>query len=529
MRKSLVQPEALPAQIGRYRVLSELGRGMMGVVYQAEDPALGRTVALKVIRLVFPVTDEQREAFEQRFLAEARIVARLSHPNIVVVHDVGRDGEHGSPYMALEYLVGRTLLQVLRDGPPPEWRQSLRSVARLAEALHYAHGQGVVHRDVKPANVMLLESGQPKLMDFGLAKLHAGFELTVEGQFMGTPLYMSPEQATGAAVDGRSDLFSLGSVLYTLLTGTRAFAAESVPRILNRVTYDEPLPPTRVNRSLPVALDYVLARALAKPPEARYPDGHSLAEDLEDVLAARPPRHRARWMRPQLGELTMASASAAAGPPSGASPEHEGSRSAAHHAVLGRDETVSPPVPRRRASRAPLALLVLCMLSFGAVLYGSAFWRERLARAMGLMPSPTLALRPMPPPPPRPTPPAEPSPAPEALAGASPEPLEPVAVAAELPPSPAASPSDTPSEPPSATPSASPVPLALPSPSPEPTPSARPTVAPAPRPTAAPSAKAATKPSPRPTAKATPKPKPKPKATPKPKSSKKPKPKKPGR
>jgi serine/threonine protein kinase len=378
----------LPTRIGRYHVSSELGRGMMGVVYKADDSVMGRTVALKVIRLVFPVTPEQREAFEQRFVAEARIIARLSHPNIVVAYDVGRDGERGSPYMALEYLVGRTLSQALQQGPALDWQAALRVTSRVAEALHYAHAQGVVHRDVKPANIMLLESGEPKLMDFGLAKLHAGFELTASGQFMGTPLYMSPEQATGVAVDGRSDLFSLGSVLYTLLTGTRAFDAESVPRIVNRVAYDQPLPPTRLAKSLPAALDYVLARALAKPPEARYQDGRSLAEDLEDVLAARAPRHRGNWAPPRAGELTMSSA---ATDTSRAAPaEHEGSRGAAQRALLGRDEITTPGASvRRRRSGALLPLLVLSMLAFGLVLFSSPFWREYLARSLALLPEST--------------------------------------------------------------------------------------------------------------------------------------------
>src|SRR5262249_35015910 len=156
----------------------------------------------------------------------------------------------------------------------PPWRETLRIGARVAEALHYAHSQGVVHRDIKPGNVMLLPSGEPKIMDFGLAKLNeAGLDLTSTGQFMCTPLYMAPEQALGHAVDGRTDLFSLGSILYTLLTGRRAFEAESVPQVLNRVTYQNPVLPSKLVRSLPADVDYVVARALAKPPGDRYQDG----------------------------------------------------------------------------------------------------------------------------------------------------------------------------------------------------------------------------------------------------------------
>src|SRR5918994_4793633 len=152
---------------------------MMGVVYEAHDPALGRTIALKTIRLVLAASEREREDYERRFLAEARIAAGLSHPGIVVVHDVGRDAEHGILYIALEYLHGRTLAEMSAEGPL-EWHEALRLVGRVAEALHYAHTKGVVHRDIKPANIMVLTSGEPKIMDFGIAKLEAA-QLTSTG------------------------------------------------------------------------------------------------------------------------------------------------------------------------------------------------------------------------------------------------------------------------------------------------------------------------------------------------------------
>ena len=482
-----VRGEALPRRIGRYSIKRELGRGMMGVVYEAVDTASKRRVALKVIRLVFPVTDEQRAGFEQRFLVEARIVAHLDHPGIVTAWEVGREEKGGSPYIALEYLEGRTLSQVLQEGPRPAWRDSLRIAARLAEALHYAHQKGVVHRDVKPANVMLLTTGQPKLMDFGLAKLQADFELTATGQFMGTPLYMSPEQATGKTLDGRSDLFSLGTLLYTLLTGQRPFEADSVPRILNRVTYDDPPPPSSLQRGLPAALDDVLARALAKSPEDRYPGGASLAEDLEDVLAGRPPRHLARWTAPERGEQTLASPT---GPRRRAS-EGDGARQAASRARLGRDETRGrlEPVPLRSETArprrsAPLALLGFGMLAIGGLLYGVVLWLDSQGLGYGQLPPPVLA-----------TPAAPPadllpaSPPPEAFAEPVPGPVpsasldEPVATPAPeptpLPPGfvgppeptaterlglPAPTPSPSPSASAAASPSASPTPTATASP-----------------------------------------------------------------
>jgi serine/threonine-protein kinase len=273
----------LPGTIARYEIRAELGRGMMGVVYRAHDPVLGRDVALKVIHPAVGGAGEGGLDFEQRFVQEARSAARLSHPGIVVVHDVGRDPATGSPYMALELLRGRTLDRLLREEGARPWAEALRLAQRLAEALQEAHLHGIVHRDVKPANVMVLESGEPKIMDFGIAKVEAG-ALTATGQFFGTPLYMSPEQAHGRPVDARSDIFSLGAVLYEMLTGRKAFAAESVPAILLEVTNRDPAPPTSLVEGLPPDVDYVVGRCLAKEPGKRYADGRALAEDLSDIL-----------------------------------------------------------------------------------------------------------------------------------------------------------------------------------------------------------------------------------------------------
>jgi hypothetical protein len=284
-----------PSAVGRYEIRSEIGRGMMGVVYEALDPALGRTVALKVIHLAFPVTPEEASTFEQRFLSEARIAGRLSHPGIVVVHDAGRDAATGTLYIAMERLEGRTLAQSPTE-EPRDWREVLRLGARLAEALHHAHSAGVVHRDVKPANVMVLASGEPKIMDFGIAKVEtARLRITAAGQSFGTPLYMSPEQALGQEVDARTDQFSLGAILYLLLTGRLAFGAESMMAIIGKVIHQNPPPPSQVRPGLPAEVDYVVARCLAKDAAARYPSAGALAEDIADVLAGTPPRHRTGW------------------------------------------------------------------------------------------------------------------------------------------------------------------------------------------------------------------------------------------
>jgi len=275
--------------IGRYEILREIGRGAMGVVYEARDPALDRTVALKVIQ---PSAEgEAARVFEERFLAEARIAAALQHPGIVVVHDVGRDPATGTLFIALELLRGQTLAGLAAAGPL-DWRTTLHLVAQVARALHHAHRQGVVHRDVKPANVVVLPTGEAKVMDFGIARLESARQrLTTTGEFIGTPLYTAPEQAKTEDVDGRADVFSLASVAYTLLTGRAAFMAPTIPGIVHRVVYEEPDPPSRFVRGLPADVERVLARALAKDPERRYPTAETFAEDAEDILAGQPPRH----------------------------------------------------------------------------------------------------------------------------------------------------------------------------------------------------------------------------------------------
>jgi serine/threonine protein kinase len=298
--------ETGPRILGRYEIQEEIGRGMMGVVYRALDPALGRTVALKTVSLLLAVPEPDRPSFEQRFLNEARVAAGLNHPGIVVVHDVGRDPGSASLYIALEYLEGETLAErVKREGLLP-WPEALRLAARVAEALHHAHARDIVHRDVKPANIMVLPSGQPKLMDFGIAKVPAA-QLTTAGEFFGTPSYMSPEQAAGESLDARSDVFSLGAVLYLMLTGVRAFDAPSVPGILARVASKDPAPPSRVVSGIPEVVDDIVARALAKDAARRYATAQMMAEDVHDVLAQKPPRHRAGWTPPPIADDTQRS------------------------------------------------------------------------------------------------------------------------------------------------------------------------------------------------------------------------------
>jgi serine/threonine-protein kinase len=282
----------VPTRVGRYEVVCELGRGMMGIVYEARDPSLGRTVALKTIEEALASATDRREEFEQRFFAEARSAARLSHPGIVVCHDVGKDPITGTLFIVLEYLTGHTLADHIKNNGALDWPQTLRIVAKLARAIDHAHKNGVVHRDLKPPNIMLLDSGDPKIMDFGIAKMEtARLKLTAMGQSLGSPLYMSPEQALGNETDARTDIFSLGSVLCTLLLGRPYFAAANIPAIIARIIHEDPPQLSALIPMAPPGLDWVLGRSMARAAKDRYPAAIEMAEDLEDLLADRAPRH----------------------------------------------------------------------------------------------------------------------------------------------------------------------------------------------------------------------------------------------
>jgi serine/threonine-protein kinase len=270
---------AAKKKIGRYKILGELGRGAMGIVYRAQDPALDRVVALKTIILADDA--EGREEYQKRFFLEAKAAGKLTHPSIVTTYDFGEQG--GVPYLAMELLEGTDLRTRLKEGAlaPIEAVDVARQVA---EGLGFAHERGIVHRDVKPGNIMLLERGRAKIMDFGLARMRAADHKTVTGMVLGTPKYMSPEQVAGSPVDQRSDLFSLGIVLFEMLTGARLFGAEDMTQIMHNVTYQEHEPPTRLKPELPAMLDFVVARALKKDPASRYQDAAEFAADLSTCL-----------------------------------------------------------------------------------------------------------------------------------------------------------------------------------------------------------------------------------------------------
>jgi len=266
-------------QLGRYRILGELGRGAMGVVYRAEDPVLDRQLAIKTVFV--PSDDADRTEYEARFTQEARAAGKLGHPGIVTIYDVGREG--AMVYMAMELLEGVDLgaEAATRRFSVPE---AVGIAERVADALAFAHDRGVVHRDIKPPNIMLVGGGRVKIMDFGIARMRSSDLKTQTGLMMGTPRYMSPEQVAGRPVDQRSDIFSLGTVLYELLTGTKLFAGNDATEIMYNVSQLRPVPPSRINRQVPAMLDLVVARALEKDANERYQDAHQFAADLRACL-----------------------------------------------------------------------------------------------------------------------------------------------------------------------------------------------------------------------------------------------------
>jgi serine/threonine-protein kinase len=273
--------------IGRYRIVRELGRGGMGVVYEAEDPLLSRKVALKTIHRGLISDPAAGKMFEERFFAEARAAAGLSHPGIVVVHDVGRD-EAGILFIALEFLTGQTLDKRLAATGALPWEEAFRIAAGVADALRHAHARGIIHRDVKPANVMILDSGEPKILDFGIARLPESDLTSRAGVAPGSPAYMSPERMDGRPPDLRSDIFSLGAVLYEMVTGRRAFDAKDFREVIRKVHQEQPEPPSRLRPGLPASVDAIVARAMAKDPAARYATAQAFAEDLAAAAAGWP-------------------------------------------------------------------------------------------------------------------------------------------------------------------------------------------------------------------------------------------------
>ena len=265
-------------KLGRFEVLAEIGRGAMGIVYKAKDPMLERIVAIKTINM--GMDRDGAEMYEKRFYQEARAAGGLNHPNIVTVYDIGKT--ETECYMAMEYIEGAELRTLLLPAKPLPVPRALSIAAQVAEGLAYAHERGVVHRDIKPANIMVPENGAVKITDFGIARMRSSKVQTRTGMMMGSPKYMSPEQVIGKRADHRTDIFSLGVILYEMLTGAAPFTGESVNAVMYQIVNFVPAAPNAINPASPAALDAIVAGMLAKSLEERFQSAAEVARGLRE-------------------------------------------------------------------------------------------------------------------------------------------------------------------------------------------------------------------------------------------------------
>lgn len=303
--------EAL-TKAGRYQIVGELGRGSMGIVYQGFDPIIGRTVAIKTM-LTEGLSPQEFQEYKARFQREAQAAGILTHPNIITVYDFGEDG--GILFLAMEFLEGKSLEQVVQEQNVLPLETILPIYDQVCSALDHAHRNKIVHRDIKPANIMLLQNGLVKLTDFGIAKIMS-LGMTQAGQILGTPNYMSPEQVKGRQVDGRSDIFSLGVILYELVTGEKPFGGQNITTVIYKIINENPIPPRELDGTIHAGLNYVISKALAKNSDERYQTCRELAEDLRNyrTLGGAP--------SPQ-GTVVLRTAPTAVGPAEPAPPMQE--------------------------------------------------------------------------------------------------------------------------------------------------------------------------------------------------------------
>ena len=361
-----------PSEIaGRYEVVRKLGAGAFGTVYKAKDRLLGRMVAIKTIRLDgLAASGAGLDELLARFKREAQVSAQLKHPNIVTIYDIGEF--EGLSYLAMEYIEGPGLDKVIADAGHLTVERAAAIGAQIADALDYAHAHNVVHRDIKPANVMIEAGDRVKVTDFGIARaIESGEHLTVTGSLLGTPSYMSPEQARGAVVDGRSDLFSAGCILYEMLAGRKAFRGDSITALIFKIITEEPQPINEIDPTIPEPVTRVIARALSKAPETRYQTGHELAAAL---LAFASPGAIPTLRQVEVPTVAAPTAhapatvvqTAVARPPAP-------TRVAAPSVAVQRTVPVPAPTPAKRSSFAVIA--VLAVLGFGFLLAaGGGVW-----------------------------------------------------------------------------------------------------------------------------------------------------------
>jgi eukaryotic-like serine/threonine-protein kinase len=334
---------ATVSKAGRYEIVGELGRGAMGVVYRAVDPVIGRTVAVKTIHLSEEGTGMSRPELLQRFQTEARAAGLLAHPNIVVVFDAGE--EDGLYYITMELVEGKSLQTMLDGGQTFPLSRVLRIMEQTCSALQFAHERNIVHRDIKPANLMMTGDDTVKITDFGTAKILQFGTVQQTAHVMGTPSYMSPEQVKGKMVDGRSDIFSLGVVLYEMMTGEKPFPGQNITTVIYKIVNEEPVPPRSVDPTIHPGISAAVMKALAKDPDQRYQSCRELFEDLRNyrTLAGN-------------AESTVALAPVAgAGGVSRSEEILTTAQALRTPAALGVGSPLQTPVPRRTGAIPPLA------------------------------------------------------------------------------------------------------------------------------------------------------------------------------
>lgn len=276
------QKKLMSGHIGRYEIIEELGRGNMGVVYKARDPLIDRLVAIKTIDLRNLNQDDKGE-YEARFYQEAKAAGRLNHPNIITIYELGNSDDVA--FIAMELIEGTELRDILANQRRQSIDEKLDIAFQVANGLAYAHEHGVVHRDIKPSNIMVLRGQHVKIADFGIARMSSSTWHTKTGSVVGTPLYMSPEQVQSHSIDSRTDIFSLGVILYQMLTGLFPFNGADANSVWHQIVNEEPQKPSSLNPEIPEMLDFIVSKCLAKNPENRYPNAKELAADLHSCCA----------------------------------------------------------------------------------------------------------------------------------------------------------------------------------------------------------------------------------------------------
>ncbi|HXM45486.1 MAG TPA: protein kinase [Bryobacteraceae bacterium] len=388
-------------RIGRYKIVRELGRGAMGVVYLATDPTIGRPVAIKTIRLGEVSNAEERARLRERLFREARSAGVLSHPGIVTIYDM--EAQDDIAYIAMEYVNGPTLDQLISGQPLPADRM-FSILGQAAVALDYAHQKGIVHRDIKPANIMVTEDGLSKITDFGIAKISTNEQFTMTGAIVGTPHYMAPEQVQGLAVDGRADQFSLAVIAFEMLTGEKPFTGEQLTTVVYKIVAEEPVPAHRLNSTLNQGITNVLRRALAKKPDARYPNCQKFVDALEAACAA-----AKGWQPlPRGGGLNLPTAVEARRP---------------GNVSLSRSTEETKPSRRRKMGVLPVIFAILVAAGLVVLIaWQAAPWLTESPPKTPLTQTQTPALLPAPPPAPAPEEKKpSPMPAPEGAVSPAPE------------------------------------------------------------------------------------------------------------